>query len=71
MENAANTTNNAGTEYGIAFFEPTNNKGCQYNTIQHCTISLNKTCWGPFQVSLGDVYNASGIFFWHGTKAPR
>ncbi len=65
VENPANTAggNNEKTEYGFAFFKPNQNNGCQYNTIQNCTISLNNTYYATDN-TWGAIYKAHGIFLY-------
>lgn len=36
-----NTTNPATMEYGFGFFKASVSDGCQYNTIQNCTVTLS------------------------------
>lgn len=65
VENPANTAggNNEKTEYGFAFFKPNQNNGCQYNTIQNCTISLNNMYY-DIDNTWGAIYKAHGIFLY-------
>jgi PKD repeat protein len=58
IENAANTTNPATMEYGIALYKASVTNGCQYNTIKNCNVKLNRinnaTASGPmFNGSVG------------------
>lgn len=41
MENASNTANPATMEYGFGLFKASATNGCQFNTIQHCTVTLS------------------------------
>ncbi|MEP7107592.1 MAG: hypothetical protein ABI760_06405, partial [Ferruginibacter sp.] len=41
MDNPANTTNPATMEYGYALYKAGVSNGCQYVTIQNCTITLS------------------------------
>lgn len=41
-DNPANTTNPSTMEYGYALYKASNANGCQYVTIQNCTITLNR-----------------------------
>ena len=40
-ENASNTSNPSTMEYGIGMFKSSATNGCQFNTIQNCTITLS------------------------------
>jgi hypothetical protein len=42
QENALNTTTSTMTEFGVALFYANTTNGAQNNTIQNCTITLNK-----------------------------
>ena len=54
LENAANSTTTIGTnnmtEYGVALFYTSTSDGAQNNTIQNCTIDLNKTYTNTFGI---------------------
>ena len=67
IENTANNplTRVEKTEHGFAFFKPTQDDGCQYNTIKNCNISLNKTFFesDPFW---GAIYQAQAFYFMSG-----
>ena len=41
-DNPANTTNPSTMEYGFALYKQSASNGCQYVTIQNCTITLNR-----------------------------
>ena len=41
-DNPANTANPSTMEYGYALYKATTSNGCQFVTIQNCTITLNK-----------------------------
>ncbi|MFN8309527.1 MAG: hypothetical protein U0T73_06140 [Chitinophagales bacterium] len=54
QENSSNTTTTSGsnnmTEFGVGLFYATTTNGAQNNTIQNCTISLNRTYSNTFGI---------------------
>lgn len=64
-ENAANTTTAAGTnnmiEWGVAFLYVSTTDGCQNNTIQDNTISLNRNYQNTFGIYSNTRHNSTSI----------
>ncbi|MBF8457224.1 T9SS type A sorting domain-containing protein [Kaistella sp. G5-32] len=63
QENASNTTTTVGsnnmTEFGVALLYATSTNGAQFNTIQNCTISLNKTYTNTFGIYSNTTHTAT------------
>jgi hypothetical protein len=64
-ENPANTTTTAGTnnmaEWGVALLYATTTDGAQNNTIQNCTISLNRTYQNTFGIYSNSTHSPTSI----------
>ena len=65
QENAANTTTavatNNMTEFGVALFYTSLTNGAQNNTIQNCTISLNRTNLNTFGIYSNTRHSATAV----------
>ena len=65
IENAANLTTAAATnnmtEFGVALFYTTATNGAQNNTIQNCTITLNRTYQNTFGIYANATHTATAV----------
>ncbi|WP_293874224.1 GEVED domain-containing protein, partial [Flavobacterium sp.] len=65
QENSANTTtttaSNNMTEFGVALFYTSLTDGAQNNTIQNCTISLNRTNLNTFGIYSNTRHSATAV----------
>jgi hypothetical protein len=65
QENAANTVTAAGTnnmtEWGVALLYVTTTDGAQNNTIQNCTIDLDRTYQNTFGIYSNSTHSATAV----------
>lgn len=58
LDPASNNTPTKAMEFGYAFFRPLATNGCQNNTIQNCTVTMNRSGSGSTTGFLYGVYMA-------------